>query len=78
MRVQKGEPMTKMEIMKSYNPDLICNVIIKLDKYKIILKKYNIKTVGDYYLHYILRVLMMEYKKDKDFITLTIQEIEKL
>ena len=76
-RVQKGEPMTKMEIMKSYNPDLICEIINKIDKYKIIWKKYNIKTIRDYHLHYILRILMMTYKKDKEFITLTIPEIEK-
>jgi hypothetical protein len=76
-RVQKGEPMSKMEIMRSYNPELICNIIQEIDKYKIIWKKYNIKTLRDNYLNYILRVLMMEYKKDKGFITLTIPEIEK-
>jgi hypothetical protein len=76
-RVQKGEPMSKMEIMRSYNPELICNIIEKIDKYKIVWKKYNIKTLRDNYLNYILRVLLMEYKKDKGFITLTIPEIEK-
>ena len=71
-RVQKGVIMTKMEIMKSYNPDLINNISNNINKYKIIWKKYNIKTIRDYHLHYILRILMMTYKKDKEFITLTI------
>jgi len=74
-RVQKGEPMTKIEIMKSYNPEIICEIIEKIDKYKSIFKKYNIKTYRDNHLNYILRALMMQYKND--FITLTIPEIEK-
>jgi hypothetical protein len=76
-RVQNGAPMTKMEITRSYNPELICDIINKLEKYNSIWKKYNIKTTRDNCLNYILRVLMMEYKKEKDFITLTIPEIFK-
>ena len=74
-RVQKGEPMTKMELMKSYNPDLICNLINKLEKYNLIWKAYNIKITRDNHLNYVLRALMMSYKND--FVTLTIPAIEK-
>lgn len=76
-RVQKGEPMKKMEIMRSYNTTLISNISINIEKYKNIWKKYNIKCNRDNNLNYVLRSLMLEYKKDKGFITLTIPEVQK-
>ena len=76
-RVQKGVIMTTMEIMKSHNSELICDIINKTNNYINIWKKYNISIKREHYLNYILRILMMQYKKEKGFITLTIVEIEK-
>jgi hypothetical protein len=76
-RVQKGVIMTTMEIMKSHNSELICDIINKTNNYINIWKKYNISTKREHYLNYILRILMMQYKKEKGFITVTIVEIEK-
>ena len=78
-RVQKGEPMAKMELMKSYNPDLINELLKKTSDriYKEFFRKYNIRQHRDYHLNYVLRAFMMECKKDKEFITLTLPEVEK-
>ena len=75
-RVQKGEPMNKIELLRSYNSELIINIKNKTDNYKSIFKKYDIKMDRDMHLQYIIRVLMLQYT-DKDFITLTSPEMEK-
>lgn len=76
-RVQKGEPMTKMEIIRSYNTELIIKLCNNTLKYLDIFKHYNIRITRDNHLNYILRCLILEYKKEKGFITLTIPEIQK-
>jgi hypothetical protein len=76
-RVQNGVPMSKMEIVRSYNPELMNYINDKIMNYDSLWTIYNIDISRDRKMNYIYRCLMIEYKCKDTFVTLTLVELEK-
>ena len=76
-RVQNGVPMSKMEIVRSYNPELMNYINDKIKNYDTLWNIYNIDVSRDRKMNYVYRCLMIEYKYKDTFVTLTLTELEK-
>lgn len=76
-RLQYGMIMKRPEIIKSYNTDLMNAIKEKTGGLSALLQYLNVKIERENHLHYFLRCLLLEYRTDKFFVTLTIDEVEK-
>ena len=74
-RVQNGVAMSKMELLRSFNPDLMNRIEDNIKEYNGVWNNYNIETKRDNKMNYIYRCLMIEYKNQ--FTTLATPELQK-
>lgn len=74
-RVQNGESMTAVELMRSHNPELISHIRKETHQYDALLCVCNVKIKRDNTISYFIRLLMLEENNKKDFITLTHSQI---
>ena len=78
-RAQKGEPMKKMELMRSYNYDLIQDIDENTKYYEAVLQKFGIPRTRGNHLNFYLRALIIEDNKNTNnkFVTLGTLQVEE-